>query len=38
LVVGPDEARLGQGLCAYDSRDAALIAGQRSEKIEAIFG
>ena len=38
LVVGPDGARLGQGLCAYDSGDAALIAGQRSEKIEAILG
>jgi glutamate 5-kinase len=38
LVVGPDGGRLGQGLCAYDSADAALIAGQRSEKIEAVLG
>jgi glutamate 5-kinase len=38
LVEGPDGRRLGQGLSAYDSGDAALIAGQRSEKIEAILG
>ena len=38
LVVGPDGGRLGQGLSAYDSGDAALIVGQRSERIEAILG
>jgi glutamate 5-kinase len=38
LVLGPDGARLAQGLSAYGSVDAALIAGRRSEQIEAVLG
>jgi glutamate 5-kinase len=38
LVLGPDGARIGQGLANYDSADAALIAGHRSARIEAILG
>jgi glutamate 5-kinase len=38
LVLGPDGGRIGQGLANYDSADAALIAGHRSAKIEAILG
>jgi glutamate 5-kinase len=38
LVLGPDGTRLGQGLANYDSADAALIAGHRSARIEAILG
>jgi glutamate 5-kinase len=38
LVVGEDGARLGQGLSAYDSDDAAKLAGHRSEEIEALLG
>jgi glutamate 5-kinase len=38
LVLGPDGARLAQGLSAYGSADAALIAGRRSEQIEAVLG
>jgi glutamate 5-kinase len=38
LVLGPDGARLAQGLSAYGSEDAALIAGNRSDKIEEILG
>jgi glutamate 5-kinase len=38
LVLGPDGARLGQGLANYDSGDAALIAGHRSARIETILG
>ena len=38
LVLGPAGARLGQGLSAYGSGDAGLIAGQRSDRIEAILG
>ena len=38
LVLGPDGTRLGQGLSAYGSADAALIAGERSDRIETILG
>jgi glutamate 5-kinase len=38
LVLGPNNQRLAQGLTAYDSADAALIAGHRSEKIESLLG
>jgi glutamate 5-kinase len=38
LVLRPDGSRLGQGLSAYGSADAVLIAGQRSDRIEAILG
>jgi glutamate 5-kinase len=38
LVLGPDGSRLGQGLSNYGSADAGLIAGQRSDNIEAILG
>jgi glutamate 5-kinase len=38
LVLGPQGERLGQGLSAYDSADAAKIAGYRSEEFEALLG
>jgi len=38
LVLGPDGSRLAQGLSAYGSADAALIAGRRSDAIEAALG
>ena len=38
LVLGPEGARLGQGLTAYGSADATLIAGHQSARIEAILG
>ena len=38
LVLGPTGARLAQGLSAYGSEDAALIAGNRSAQIEEILG
>jgi glutamate 5-kinase len=38
LVQTQDGVRLAQGLCAYGAADAALIAGHRSEEIEAILG
>ena len=38
LVLGPDGTRLAQGLTAYSSADATLIAGRRSEQIETILG
>ena len=38
LVLGPTGNRLAQGLSAYGSDDAALIAGHRSDKIEEILG
>jgi glutamate 5-kinase len=38
LVLGPSGERLGQGLSAYDSEDAARLAGHRSEEIEALLG
>jgi len=38
LVLGPDGTRLAQGLSAYGSGDAALIAGNQSAKIEEILG
>jgi glutamate 5-kinase len=38
LVRGSDQARLAQGLSAYGSTEAALIAGHRSDEIEAILG
>ena len=38
LVVAADGTRLAQGLTAYGSADATLIAGRRSEQIETILG
>ncbi len=38
VLLGPDGARLGQGLANYESADAARIAGHRSADIEAILG
>ncbi len=38
LVLGPDGARLGQGLSAYDAEDASRLAGHRSDEIEALLG
>jgi glutamate 5-kinase len=38
LVLGPAGERLGQGLSAYDSADAARLAGHRSDEFEAILG
>ncbi len=38
LVVDAAGARVAQGLCAYGNADAALIAGRRSEEIEAVLG
>jgi glutamate 5-kinase len=38
LVVDAAGARLGQGLCAYGCKDAALIAGRRSDEIETVLG
>jgi glutamate 5-kinase len=38
LVLAPDGAKIGQGLSAYGAADAALIAGRRSEQIEAALG
>ncbi len=38
VVIDAAGSRLGQGLCAYGSRDAALIAGRRSEEIDAVLG
>jgi glutamate 5-kinase len=38
LVLGPDGARLAQGLANYSSDDATRIAGQQSSQIEAILG
>jgi glutamate 5-kinase len=38
LVQGPDHVRLAQGLSAYGSADASLIAGHRSDEIETILG
>jgi len=38
MVLGPDGARLAQGLAAYGSAEAALIAGHRSDEIEPILG
>jgi glutamate 5-kinase len=37
-LLGPDGARLGRGLTAYASDDAARIIGHRSDQIEAILG
>lgn len=37
-VIGPENDLLGQGLCAYGAIDARLIAGRKSEDIEAILG
>ena len=37
-VIGPDGARLGRGLVAYDSHDADRIKGRRSAEIEALVG
>lgn len=38
LVLGPDGARLAQGLVAYGHEDAARLAGCRSAQIEALLG
>jgi glutamate 5-kinase len=38
LIMGPSGERLGQGLSAYDSEDAAKIAGHRSEEFESLLG
>jgi len=38
LILGPAGARLGKGLSAYDSADAARLAGHRSDEFEAILG
>lgn len=38
LIRGPEGAALAQGLVRYDSADAALIAGRRSDEIEALLG
>ena len=37
-VLGPDGARLGRGVTAYASIDAARIIGHKSSEIEAILG
>ena len=37
-LLGPNGERLGRGLSAYASADAARIIGHRSEEIEAILG
>jgi glutamate 5-kinase len=38
LVLGPSGERLAQGLSAYDSADAARLAGHRSDEFEALLG
>ncbi|MBU6497456.1 MAG: glutamate 5-kinase [Rhodospirillales bacterium] len=38
VVQGPDGARLGHGIAAYGSEDAARIIGHRSADIETILG
>lgn len=38
VIRGPEGAALAQGLVRYDSADAALIAGRRSDEIEALLG
>ena len=38
VIRGPGGAALAQGLVRYDSADAALIAGRRSDEIEALLG
>ena len=37
-VVAPGGGRIGRGLAAYGSADAAVIAGHRSEDFEALLG
>ncbi len=37
-ILGPDQIGIGFGLCRYSSGEARAIAGQRSDKIEAILG
>lgn len=37
-VIGPDGARIGQGLSAYDAAEARRILGRKSEEIEAVLG
>ncbi len=37
-VVAPGGGRIGRGLAAYGSADAAIIAGHRSEDFEALLG
>lgn len=37
-IAGPDGAALARGLAAYPSEDAALIAGHRTDEIEALLG
>jgi glutamate 5-kinase len=38
IVRGPDGGEVGRGLVAYDREDAERLAGQNSERIEAILG
>jgi glutamate 5-kinase len=38
LILGPNGERLGQGLSAYDSSDAARLAGHRSDEFETLLG
>jgi len=38
LILGPDGARLGQGLSRYTADEARIIAGHRSGEIEALLG
>ena len=37
-LIAPDGAILARGLCAYSSADAAIIAGHRTDDIEALLG
>jgi len=37
-IFGPDGTRIGRGLAAYSSTDAAVIAGHRSEDFETLLG
>jgi glutamate 5-kinase len=38
LILGPGGEQLGQGLSAYESADAARLAGHRSDEFEALLG
>ncbi|MEM8772912.1 MAG: glutamate 5-kinase [Pseudomonadota bacterium] len=37
-ILSVNGAKLGQGICAYDSIDARAVAGRKSSEIEAILG
>lgn len=37
-IFGPDGFQIGQGLCAYSSDEAALVAGRKSGDIEMVLG